>query len=33
MAILLHLLHGAYNVGNVVIYAAAAFAIAVGKNG
>ena len=30
-AILIHLLHGAYNVGNLVIYAAAAFAIAVGK--
>jgi hypothetical protein len=30
-AILIHLLHGTYNVGNVVIYAAAAFAIAVGK--
>lgn len=28
MAILTHLLHGQYNVGNVVIYAAAAFAIA-----
>ena len=32
MAILLHLLHGMYNVGNLVIYAAAAFAIAVGKS-
>jgi uncharacterized membrane protein YphA (DoxX/SURF4 family) len=31
MAILIHLLHGAYNVGNLVIYAAAAFAIAWGK--
>jgi uncharacterized membrane protein YphA (DoxX/SURF4 family) len=31
MAILIHLLHGAYNVGNLVIYAAAAFAIAVGR--
>jgi uncharacterized membrane protein YphA (DoxX/SURF4 family) len=30
-AILIHMLHGQYNVGNVVIYAAAAFAIAVGK--
>jgi hypothetical protein len=30
-AILIHLLHGGYNVGNLVIYAAAAFAIAVGK--
>jgi len=33
MAILIHLLHGTYNVGNLVIYAAAAFAIAMGKNG
>jgi len=32
MAILLHLLHGLYNVGNLVIYAAAAFAIAVGRS-
>jgi hypothetical protein len=32
MAVFIHLLHGAYNVGNLVIYAAAAFAIAVGKN-
>jgi hypothetical protein len=32
MAIFIHLLYGAYNVGNLVIYAAAAFAIAVGKN-
>ncbi|HEY3615561.1 MAG TPA: hypothetical protein VGK96_02040 [Candidatus Sulfotelmatobacter sp.] len=31
MAILLHLLHGMYGVGNLVIYAAAAFAIAWGK--
>lgn len=31
MAILIHLLHGAYNVGNLVIYAAAAFAVAWGK--
>jgi uncharacterized membrane protein YphA (DoxX/SURF4 family) len=30
-AILIHLLHGSYNVGNVVIYAAAALAIALGK--
>jgi uncharacterized membrane protein YphA (DoxX/SURF4 family) len=30
-AILIHLLHGFYNVGNLVIYAAAAFAIAVAK--
>jgi hypothetical protein len=32
MAILIHLLHGAYNVGNLAVYAAAAFAIAVGRN-
>jgi len=31
MAILLHLLHGLYGIGNLVIYAAAAFAIAVAK--
>ena len=31
MAILLHLLHGMYGVGDLVIYTAAAFAIAVGK--
>lgn len=31
MAILLHLLHGLYGVGSLVIYAAAAFAIAVGR--
>jgi len=30
-AILLHLLHGYYNAGNLVIYAAAAFAVALGK--
>jgi hypothetical protein len=30
-AILMHLLHGAYNVGNLAIYAAAALAIAIGK--
>lgn len=30
-AILIHLLHGQYNVGSVVIYAAAALAIALGK--
>ena len=30
-AIMIHLLHGAYNIGNLVIYAAAAFAIACGK--
>ena len=28
MAILIHLLHGAYNVGNLAIYTAAAFAVA-----
>ena len=32
MAILLHLLHGLYGIGNLVVYAAAAFAIAVGKS-
>ena len=32
MGILLHLLDGLYGIGNLVIYAAAAFAIAVGKN-
>jgi len=31
MAVLLHLLHGLYGIGNLVIYAAAAFAIAVSK--
>jgi DoxX-like family len=31
MAILIHLLHGMYGVGNLVIYTAAAFAVAVGK--
>jgi uncharacterized membrane protein YphA (DoxX/SURF4 family) len=31
LAIVIHLLHGMYNVGNLVIYTAAAFAIAVGK--
>ena len=30
-AILIHLLHGQYNVGNVVVYAAAALAIALGR--
>ena len=30
-AILIHLLHGMYGIGNLVIYAAAAFAIAVRK--
>ncbi len=32
LAILIHLLHGSYNVGHVVIYAAAALAIALGKS-
>lgn len=31
LAMVIHLLHGAYNVGNLAIYAAAAWAIAVGK--
>jgi len=31
MAILIHLMHGLYGVGNLVVFAAAAFAIAVGK--
>jgi hypothetical protein len=31
MAILLHLLHGMYGIGNLVVFAAAAFAIAVGR--
>jgi len=31
-AILIHLVHGSYNVGSVVVYAAAALAIALGKN-
>lgn len=31
MAILLHLLHGLYGIGSLVIYAAAAFAIAMGR--
>jgi len=31
MAMLVHLLHGQYGVGNVVIYAAAALAIALGR--
>lgn len=30
-AIVIHLLHGMYGIGSLVIYAAAAFAIAVGK--
>jgi len=31
LAIVLHLLHGMYSVGNLVIYTAAAFAVATGK--
>jgi hypothetical protein len=31
LAIVIHLLHGMYNVGNLVIYTAAAWAVAVGK--
>ena len=31
MAILIHLLHGMYNVGDLAIYAAAAFAVAAGN--
>jgi hypothetical protein len=32
MAILIHLLHGMYNVGSLAVYTAAAFAVAVGKS-
>jgi type II secretory pathway component PulF len=32
MGILIHLLHGIYGIGNLVVYAAAAFAVAVGKS-
>jgi len=32
-AIVIHVLHGMYNVGNLLIYAAAAWAIAAGKQG
>jgi hypothetical protein len=32
LAILVHLLHGMFEVGNLVIYTAAAWAIAIGKN-
>jgi len=32
LAIMIHLLHGAYTVGNLVVYAAAAFALATVKN-
>lgn len=31
LAIVIHLLHGQYNVGNLVIYTAVAFAVATGK--
>ena len=31
LAIVIHLLHGAYNVGNLVIYTTAAWAVAVSK--
>jgi uncharacterized membrane protein YphA (DoxX/SURF4 family) len=31
LAVVIHLLHGIYNVGNLLIYTAAAWAIAVGK--
>ena len=31
LAIVIHLLHGTYNVGNLAIYTAAAWAVAVGK--
>jgi uncharacterized membrane protein YphA (DoxX/SURF4 family) len=31
MAILVHLLHGQYGIGNLVIYTAAALAVAIGK--
>jgi len=31
LAIVIHLLHGMYGVGNLVIYTAAAFAVATGK--
>jgi len=31
LAIVIHLLHGMYGVGNLVIYTAAAFAVAAGK--
>jgi hypothetical protein len=31
LAIVIHFLHGMYNVGNLAIYTAAAWAVAVGK--
>jgi hypothetical protein len=33
LAIVIHLLHGMYDVGNLAIYTAAAWAVAVGKKG
>ncbi len=33
LAIVIHLLHGLYEVGNLAIYTAAAWAVAEGKNG
>jgi uncharacterized membrane protein YphA (DoxX/SURF4 family) len=33
LAIILHLLHGAYNVGNLVIFAAAAWSVAAANEG
>jgi hypothetical protein len=33
LAIAVHVLHGTYNVGNLVIYTAAAWAVAAGKTG
>jgi hypothetical protein len=33
LAIVIHLLHGRYEVGNLAIYTAAAWAVAVGRNG
>jgi len=32
LAIVIHLLHGQYNVGNLAIYSAASFAIALGRS-
>jgi hypothetical protein len=33
LAIVVHVMHGTYNVGNLVIYTAAAWAVATGKTG
>jgi cell division protein FtsW (lipid II flippase) len=33
LAIVIHLLHGSYEVGNLAIFTAAAWAVAVGRNG